>query len=297
MRSQGSPHVGVSQHRPIARAVAAAFVAVLSTACVRPTAVASFAAAAGRTSAQLPDVASDLYASCLRFEGYKAARRGDGWYEPADLAPPCAGRDSAVRRVVAMNRVLAGYWSALGALADDRVVGYDKELARLATALNADAGVPRDRARGVTGLAAFLGTAVTEAYRRGQLERAIESQHENVALVVEGLHEIFATDYANALEVEHQGMALFYHALWREAATREPIAAALLRDARDERDAALVRKQAALADLADALRDVRAGHERLYASRHDLNAPALVGDLATYAARLDAAVRALQKAF
>ena len=271
--------------------------AALCTACVRPTAVASFAAAAGRTSAQLPDVASDLYASCLRFEGYKAARRGDGWYEPADLVPPCAARDSAVRRVVAMNRLLAGYWSALGALADDRVVAYDKNLDRLATALNADAGLARDRARAITGIASFLGTAVTEGYRRRQLVEAIDSQHDNVARLVEGVREIVATDYANALEVEHQGMSLFYHALWREGAAREPIAAALLRDARDERDAALLRKQAALTDLADALRLVRAGHERLYASRHDLNGPALVAELATYAARLDAAVVAIQKAF
>ena len=276
----------------IALATSAACVA-----CAHPAAVGSFATAAAHTTMQFPQVAGDLYESCVRFEAYRQGRSPTQWYEREGLTHACASRDSAVKRVVAVNRVLTGYLNALAALADDRVVAYDRQLDKVGAALINDAHLDKARVKAASGLAAFVATAATEGYRRRQLEQAIASQNDNVRDVVETLREVIATDYANALDVEGEAMTVFYRSLLQEHAARDPLGAVLVRDVRDERATQLADRRQTLSDYAEALRDVRAGHQRLFASRHEMDSSALAADLAAYAERLQAVIVAFQKAY
>jgi hypothetical protein len=115
--------------------------------------------------------------------------------------------------------------------------------------------------------------------------------------VIDALTEIVRTDYASILDVEATGMDAFYRSALTEGAAREPLAAILVRDARDARASALREKRNALTAYVKALGTMKAGHQRLYDSRHDLDAAKLAGDLADYSTQLEKLIPALREAF
>lgn len=277
--------------------VAGIAVIVIVSGCVRTGAVGRYARAAGATAGAFPALADDMEASCVRLEGYREAREGKGWFASSDLEKQCAERGRAVERAVAVERVLGRYFAALGALADGKVVSYDGEIDDLADALEDDAKLDRKKVKAVSDLAAFAASVTTDGYRHLKLTRVIEEQNGNVGAVIDALTEIVATDYANILDLEATGMESFYRSALTEGAEREPLAAILVRDARDERAAALDEKREALASYVRALGTMKAGHQRLYDSRHDLHAKAVAGELAGYAAQLEKTIPALREAF
>ena len=272
-------------------------IVVVVSGCVRTGAVGRYAKAAGATAEEFPALADDMKASCVRLEGYRAAREGKGWVENSGLEKLCAARGRTVGRAVAVERVLGRYFAALGALADGEVVEYHGEIDDLADALEDDAKLDRKKVKAVSDLAEFVASVTTDGYRHLELTRAIEEQNGNVGTVIDALTEIVGTDYAGILDLEATGMDAFYRSALTESAEREPLAAILVRDARDERAAALDEKREALAKYVRALGTMKAGHQRLYDSRHDLRAKAVARELADYAAQLEKMVPALREAF
>lgn len=265
--------------------------------CVQPAAVGRYARAAEKTAAEFPALAADMQASCLRLEGYRESREGDGWFDRADLEPRCTERAKAVSRTVAVEHVLAGYFTALAGLADGKVVSYDRSIDQLAGSLEDDAGLDPKQVRAVADLAAFAASVATDAYRRSKLTNVIEEQNANVAIVIDALAQIVGADYANILDIEEAGMESFYRSALAEGAEHEPLAAILVREARDSHAAELRDKRAALATYVKALATMKTGHQRLYESRRDLDAGELAGELAGYAAQLEEMVPALRDAF
>ncbi|HEU4584852.1 MAG TPA: hypothetical protein VFR95_03835 [Gemmatimonadaceae bacterium] len=265
--------------------------------CVRTGGVGSYARAAGETAAEFPALAQEMTASCVRLEGYREAREGKGWADRGDLEKRCADRERAVRRAVAVDRVLASYFAALGALAEEKVVKYDASIDDLADALEDDAKLDAKKVRAVSDLAAFTASVATDGYRKLTLTKVIEDQNANVAAVVDALADIVGKDYTNILDLEAAGMDAFYRSALVEGAEREPLAAILVRDRRDERAAQLEAKRAALDAYVKALATMKKGHQRLYDSRRDLDAKRLAGELADYAAQLEKMISALRDAY
>lgn len=299
MRDEARLRGGGARRAPRAlsgAAVGCAMVGALAG-CVRPAAVGRYARAAGKTAAELPALATDMHASCVRLESYRAARAGSGWFDPGDSEARCAERLAAGRRAVAVERVLARYFAALAALADNEVPSYDSELDALAKSLVDDAGLDRKQTAAVSDLAAFAGSVMTDGYRKAKLATVIEQQSSNVATVIDALTTIVGTDYTALLGLEKSGMESFYHSALAEGAEREPLAAILVLDARDARERELRDKRAALDSYVRALATMKAGHQRLYDSRHDLEAKELAGELAGYAVQLEEIIPALRKAF
>jgi hypothetical protein len=269
----------------------------IASGCVRTGGVGSYARAAGETAAEFPALAEEMTASCVRLEGYREAREGKGWSDAADLEKRCADRGRAVRRAVTVDGVLAGYFAALGALAESRVVKYDASIDDLADALEDDARLDGTKVRAVSDLAKFTASVATDGYRHLTLTRAIEDQNANVGVVIDALTDIVGKDYANILDLEVAGMDAFYRSALVEGAAREPLAAILVRDRRDERAAELRKKRAALDAYVKALATMKKGHQRLYDSRRDLDARRVASELADYAAQLEKLVSALKDAY
>jgi len=270
---------------------------VVAGGCASTRAVGRYAKASGETAAEFPALAEGMTASCVRLEGYRAAREGSGWYDEADLAKRCAARERAVKRAVAVDKVLARYFTALGALANDDVVKYDVPVDDLADALADDAGLDAGKVRAVSDLAAFTLSASADGYRHLELTRVIEDQNANVIAVIDALGDIVGTDYANILDLEVAGMDAFYRAALTEGAAREPLAAIPVRDARAERARSLGAQRAAVDAFVKSLATMKKGHQRLFEERHDLAAKKLAGELADYATTLEKLIPALQDAF
>ena len=271
--------------------IAAAFV----TACVQPSEVGRFAKSASETTAEFPPVAKDMYASCLRFEAYKAQRLS-GWYDNESLRMPCASRDSAIAGVLAANKVLGAYFSALAKLADDNVVSTDREIGGLA-AIVKKSGLNAAQVDAVAELTKYLTSTLLDAYRRGKIGDAVASQNGNVVLVTNGLRDIISRDYRQILDIEARAANDFYHASVNESRDREPLAAVLVLRDRDDRIVELAKKREAIAAYVRALDAVRDGHQKLYDHRNDLRAKVLSAELADQIETLQRISRQLERAF
>jgi hypothetical protein len=263
--------------------------------CLPPSEVGRFAKSASEATADFPPVAKEMYASCLRFEGFKA-QRTSGWYDNESLRMPCASRDTAVAGVLAANKVLSAYFSALAKLADDQFVSADREIGGLA-AIVKKSGLNDAQVDAVAELTKYLATMAIDGYRRGKIGDAIASQNGNVALVTEGLRTIISRDYRQILNIESRAANDFYRSAVTENREREPLAAILVLKDRDDRVLELRKRAEAVDAYVRALDAVRDGHQKLYDHRNKLRAKVLAAELRDQSATLERIARQLEQAF
>ena len=265
------------------------------TACLPPSEVGRFAKSASEATAEFPAVAREMYASCIRFEGYKE-QRTTGWYDNQSRLLACASRDTAVAGVLAANKVLSAYFSALAELADDRLVSADRDIGGLAVIVK-KSGLDDAQVDAVAELTKYLASAAIDTYRRGKIGDAVASQNGNVVLVTTGLRTIISRDYRQILNIEARAANDFYRAAVTENREREPLAAILVLKDRDERATELRNKTEAIDAYVRALDAVRDGHQKLYDHRSKLRAKILAAELRDQAEELERISRQLEKAF
>jgi len=266
------------------------------TACLPPSEVGRFARSASETTAAFPPVAREMYASCLRYEGYRAQRTARGWYDSESLRVSCAARDSAVNGVLAANRILSAYFAALSRLADDKAASTDNELTRLATVAK-KSGMQEGQVNAVAALAKYMTSNFTGVYRRKKLTDAITSQNGNVTFVTTGLRDVINGDYRRLLLIESRAVNDFYRSVVTENRGRDALTTVLVLKDRDEKVAALQKRTEDLDAYVRALDAVRMGHQKLYEHRNQVRAKDVSADLIRHAETLERIGRQLEKAF
>lgn len=290
-RAAASPPLRV----PSACLTVAAIVA--TTACTSPAAVRRYAASATAVTTGLPAVTDALSASCRRTESYRLRRASSRWYGDDSVRVACAARDRALREVVHVNGVLAAYFHALAALAGEKVTNLDAGV-NAASMATADAGLlDTAGAKALAALARFASSRMTDGYRRATLRAVIAEQNANVQAVTAAMHDIIGRDFAQLLGNDDAAETSFYRAALTESAASEPLAAILVRDSYDERQALLDERRDAVAALARAVLTVGRGHQALYDGRNHLGSKELLKSTVTSARELDAALAKVAKAF
>ena len=302
--SDRSPHGGHYEQTRSARhrtAVAAVAIFVTSLAgCIPPKAIASYSAAASIAIAASAPVATDFYTTCLRYYGFQLRRKDIAAQLDSAAVTSCSERKAVADSVTSATKVLSAYCAALAAMADDKVVSYDPVIDTLATAIGTVRGVGsgNPQVKALAGLAKVLFSATTDGFRRKQLAGVITSQNESILTVVAALQRTVDA-YESALDLERQGMELYYGSPLRNSASAggPDAAAVLLRETWDSRVRDWQAKRAAVDGYRKALTVISKGHQALYASRSSLDAKALATVLGQYAKSLDASITALQKVF
>jgi hypothetical protein len=281
---------------PGAGAVLLAACAVL-IGCASPAAVRSYARASGDVAGRFPALAADIPASCTRAEGYRALAEDSEWWDDDALAARCKSLVDAGRALLAANRALQQYLTALGAMADDRIVRFDPQLDALTRAVVATDEFPRERVEAVSGLAKLLARAATDGYRRAQLRDAIAAADSDVAAITDGLVVAVERAYLLTLDNERAALDRFYVKVIKEGRAAQPLTALLVLERRDDRLATLRGRRVAAQAYVSALRSIARGHRRLYESRDKLRARELAAELADYAAAIEALASDMEKAF
>lgn len=285
--------------------------ALLLGGCVQPVAVGKYATSANQTLLQFQSVANDIAASCMRLTTYQAASGHapdvgrDGWFSVAALDRHCASRDSAVKRVIGVSAVLAEYFAALQALADDGRTNTDSSAASFGNALAGAKAFSPAQSSAIASLAAFAGSAMSDGIRRRALTRAIETQNGNVQVVTDWLMNMVGVEFQTALANERTAADDYYHTAFAEAkrpgsdivGSGDPLGSVVVQDVRLGRLRELNQKLDALAAYIQALKTVKEGHQQLYASRDHLDAQALAAELGDYTKRLSKVAKQLAKAF
>ena len=287
--------------RPSPQALAArltlALLAAAASACAPPVAVRHYAPSATLVTAKVPAAVASLSASCQRTQSYRLRRTSGSWYGEDSVRAACGGRESALRDVARANRVLAAYFSALGTLAGGKRGELNASVDALADAAGGSVGLDDAKANAVAALASFVASRGAEGYRRTKLRDAIAEQNANVVTVTTLLHEILDRDFTRYLRDDATAQTAFYRSALTESAAREPLAAILIRDSYDDRQAELSRRTDAVNALSRALVVVGRGHQRLYDARDHLGTRELLAEIVASARELDIAIAKMDKAF
>jgi len=289
-------------------AAALASLAVIAFAgCPSLATVNEFATAGQQTTAAFPSIGKDFPASCLRAESYDQELQFDtahGTYKIADIPPAdLAARDTSAAcadiahndsAVLAANDVLGAYLKALARLSDNKLVNYDSSLDTLAKRIETAAKLT-DSVKAASGLASWLGDALTRGYRQNKLKSVIVQNDSAVQLVTAGLRR-YAADYDTLLAIETGRLDRLYRgALSLDHGRNAPAAVLLLTDYRAKLDAIATKREAADA-YRSALTKIAAGHKQLSRATK-LTSKEVESTLASYANGLAPLIQKMRKTF
>lgn len=270
---------------------------LLPGACTRPAAVARYAASAREVTARMPAAASALAASCRRTQAYRQQRSGAPWSDDDSTRTACAGRDSALRAVTGVNQILAAYLGALAALAGSSMTAVGARVDDLGDAAGRAGPFDASQVGAVSALAKFAASQAAGGYRRSALRDAIANENANVQAVTTALRDIIDRDYASYLQGDDAAATRFYRSALTESASREPLAAILVRNDYETRRAATGTQADAMRVLGRAMETIARGHQRLFDARDRLGAKEVLDGIVAAARELDGAIAKIDSAF
>jgi hypothetical protein len=273
--------------------------------CLDLKAVRQFSDSSAQASKPLTDIVLDMYDSCERRNSYA----------PEAQKADCSKHRQNREKVIGTYGILDDYITALGQLASDETIDYDKSFDKVVSELKG-AGVGDDQARAAGGLAAFLTKAATDGYRKTKVKEAITTQNDNLKLVSAALSDIVGRDYKRLLDQEKFAIESYYGPQIKEAAfspsnSQDPLAKqvdkigetvgrsflfALTKDS-EEKLREVTKKHVAVQSYLKILRSIEDGHQTLYDSKDNLDAKALIQQVSDYAKNLEVLKKDVQKAF
>lgn len=267
--------------------------ALLFSGCDRTdlVAVKNFAAVSQAATDQFPDLAADIYGSCVRSAEFEA----DPVAQPA-VAGRCDRFQQLTPGLISANKVLEEYLFALGSLAADQRLTYGPALNGLAGEIQATNTFKPAQINAISGILGFLLNAEAGRFRQQQVEAAIQATNADLKVLIPALKAIMGQDYARLLLIEEQTMDAYYLAKLR-AGKQQPLLAALMQNQWQDDKTALTQKKAAAAAYVKILEEIQTGHQQLYDDRDRLTSQETVQAVVQYARTLQPLVKDLVKAF
>ena len=191
-------------------------------------------------------------------------------------------RDRAAQRerLLLYHALIEEYMDALGRLAADEVVVYDKELDALGNAAKEQKFANAKEAGAFTAVAKVLVKGATDRWRQKQLKELIATSNEPFRVVVNSLRDIVEKGFAGDLLDETAAIQSYYRTLIRDSRDKAGIAA--LEEWRDLHLAGVDTQAKAIELYLRILKKIGEGHQKLYDGRNDLSKELLVRDMNRY---------------
>jgi hypothetical protein len=252
-----------------------AFIALpfVTDGCANPSAVRRFATISTAAGQRFSEIANDVPGSCERRERYRLL---DEWQADLDAldeqtAAACAKYTKAAPRLVGAHRVLTRYLTALGKLAADDIVTYDKSLDDFAETLGRTETLERDGIEAAKGISEVLMEAAAGGWRRRQLGTVIEKTNPDVQTLAAALRAIVGGDYHQLLDSESEAARKFYLGKIRDHRETEPLTAVLVYENWQKEENVIEHKRETADAYVKVLMRVAAGHQDLYDHRNELD--------------------------
>lgn len=263
--------------------------------CVDFGAVKDYAALSKQASAEYSGIVQDMYQSC---------RRSAEFDPPENKETPeehCAEWKEIQPGLLQAESTLQDYLVALGKLAGDETISYDKNLDSLKQAVDGVklSGKPVFESKqvdAVTGIAGFLLKAATDGYRRRELERTFTAQNENVKTVTAKLKQIVGHDYEGRLTNEGNAIDAFVRGRLPRA-PNEVLAGEIGRREAQDRLWDIEKKKEAADSYVKTLDLIAKGHQQLYDHKKDVGSKELSKLLRDDVSEMIPLIQSMQKAF
>jgi hypothetical protein len=170
--------------------------------------------------------------------------------------------------LLALHTRVQEYMEALGKLAADESVNFDKEFSELETALTDSSFASEPQAAAATQLGQLLAKATTDTWRRKKIHSLIEEGNEPLQTVLTALQNIVKGAFIEDLEQETQVVNTFYAALQQDSQDRAAIQA--LKEWKDTHERKLKQDRKAAQAYSNTIGTMMEAHQKLYDSRDDL---------------------------
>jgi len=194
-------------------------------------------------------------------------------------------RENQKAGLIALHQTMTNYMTALGALAEDKVVTYDAELDSLAKTLENSKFVKAESVQASGSISKILFKAYTGHWRKDKLKETIVSSNSDFQKLTKGLKFIVEEGFMNSLNIEmtsadkafQKGMVDFKHRT--EEKQTPPAIALLLEEWKYKKQNSIETKKKMIAHYAKVLDKVSEGHQNLYDNRDDLSRKELIEEL------------------
>lgn len=264
---------------------------LLLTGCGNLAAIREFGGSAARLSAY-PGLIEDYAAMPKRMALIEQVRnrQGDGSnLKAAEI------RQGQVAALVEIQTAIARYMAGLAALASDDVIPKGKSIDDVFKAIPPAAGLSADTSSALSSVVGLLVRAATETWRRAQLARIIGEAEEPLQSLLKAQRTFVEKAYLEDLLTEQQAVGNGYNRAIRDSS--DMAGRQSLREWRYARLAEIDRKKKAIDAYQEANSKIAEAHKKLYDQRNQLNAAELLKQMVAYAADIEKAYKAVEKAF
>lgn len=212
------------------RIVAATFFFASLSGCVSPDDAAGLSKLSDEARISLPRVSNDIAGTCARqntlLENTPASER------PATLkALDCKPYQQLDARIAKDQNILLDYFDALGKLASNKPMGYDKSIDTNVTAISTNSTLSASAAtagKDAEGLMKSLADASTRGYREKQLDQLLKDNDPAVQSLTQSLKKVITGDYSVMLSNEASTLDNFYQGPMAAAQPNERLALILV---------------------------------------------------------------------
>jgi hypothetical protein len=276
--------------------IAAVAAAILLSGCTAPQEVQQFTAAAKDAVKSLPALVRDIPASCVRRQ---LAQRPVA--EIADIddqaTQACRSLSDLEPRLTGALDVLANYLNALGELASDQVVTYDRQIDAFASSLQSTGAFQEPEVKATTGLAKFLANAVSSGYQRKKIIETLDRADADLATLCDGMSRVIGADYVRVLQNEELALRSRYRDAIQGDPAKSPATALIIQEYWRRDLSVLNQKKAAAQSGVEMLRRIRDGHKALAAQANHWTAKDLVQKIAPYTGSIQTLLADYRKVF
>ena len=266
------------------RFVTFACLALIASGCANLTAIREFASTSSDAAqySQLVVAYVDTPARMKRYEPES---------QRATLDRQVAERSAQQERLLLRQKLIQEYMDALGQLAGDELITYDKELDALGNAAKTAKFVDAGEATAFSAVSKVLVLAVTDRWRQGKLVTLIEETDGPFQVVVGALVKVVEQEFAADVANEREALNKYYTGL--EGQGKDAAGLAALAEWREQREGQIKGHEIAIRNYAVVLKTIAIGHHKLYVSRHQLSRPDVQAEIHLYTKRLKEAFNAL----
>lgn len=281
----------MKQHNPLKILLSVSLAAiVLFTACADLKSIRSFADTSA-DSAGYTSLSGDYLKSIEREKLYQPES------QHAHLENIIQMRKAQQPALLGLHKGISEYMSALGALASDETVSYDKSLDSLAGDIKKTKIIKDNEADAFISLTKFISKAATDLYRQKKLKQLISESNNDFQLVIAAMSGIVGTDLVSSLANESVAVDKYYKNIVTIAANAPPQQAAveLVNDKWKERQNELEAKKQACTLYAKTLEKIGKGHQLLFDNKDKLPSKQLLDSIKSYGKEVSAIYKQIKE--
>jgi hypothetical protein len=193
-------------------------------------------------------------------------------YQPADrhaqLDAMAQERMTRKTELLLRHEIVEEYMEALGQLAADEIVDQSEELSQLTTNLQSQADTNPAETEAFGKIAGILTKAVSDGWRKRQLQELIEQANDPLQTILKSLKQIVVDGFGGDDQNEQFAIQSYYRT--KIAQSNDPAGIAALMEWQELRVADLSNHTQTIQTYATLLDEVSEGHQKLFDERNDL---------------------------